>query len=226
MGSDDPARRLEHFRHRTLRELEYQLRVGRLPREEYLRRTTLARRAVSPGDLRPLIEDLAGAPGPGDGATPTAAPAPATPPAPAAPPAPSVPAVSRRDDHRGADARRREDADLVLAIMSGTRRSGVWRPRETLHAVSVMGGVQLDLRDAILRDGTTRVHAFALMGGITIIVPPHVRVTVRGVGVMGSFGRTPRTTPDADAPHVRIDGLAVMGGVDVKVRDPNDPDEA
>jgi hypothetical protein len=226
MSADDPARRLEHFRHRTLRELEYQLRVGRLPREEYVRRTTLARRAVSPGDLRPLIEDLARSPGPSGVATPASPAAPTTSSVPAAPPAPSARSVSRDGTDRVAEGRRRDDANLVLAFMSGSRRSGVWHPREVVHAVSVMGGVKLDLRDAVLRDGTTRVHVFALMGGVTIIVPPDVRVTVRGLGLMGRFGRTPRTSPDADAPHVRIDGLAVMGGVDVKVRDPNDPDEA
>lgn len=226
MSPDEPARRLEHFRHRTLRELEYQLQVGRLPREEYVRRTTLARRAGSPGDLRPLIEDLARSPGPAGVAMSGTPPAPAAPPAPSAPPAAHARSVSRRGVDRVADGRRRDDADLVIAFMSGSHRSGVWHPRETLHAVSIMGGVKLDLRDAILRDGTTRVHALALMGGITILVPPDVRVTVRGLGLMGSFGRTPRTSPDPDAPHIRIDGLAVMGGVAVKVRDPNDPDEA
>jgi len=218
MSADEPAHRLEHFRHRTLRELEYQLRQGRLGRDEYDRRVSLARRATSPGDLRTLIVDLAAAT---DRAAVAASPAPETslavPEAPAAPAEPAGGAASQ--SATTAPWRNEPESELVFAVLSGSMRTGAWHPPEHVNAFALMGGVKLDFRDAVLAHDVTRVHAWTLMGGITILVPPDVHVTVRGVGLMGGFGRTRRApvAPPA-APRIHVDGLALMGGVDVKVR--------
>lgn len=195
MSADEPRRRFEHFRHRTLRELEYQKSVGRLESDEFERRSALARRAASAVDLRPLLEDLAvGA---------------------------DRPPVARATEARTTSMPRPAggDSDFALAVMSSAVREGRWTPPRTVHALALMGGVKLDFRDADLLEGTTHVHAWAIMGGVTVIVPPDVQVIVKGVGFMGGFGRTRRGAAAPDAPCIRIDGFALMGGVDVKVRD-------
>src|SRR5581483_1799639 len=43
---------------------------------------------------------------------------------------------------------RRRGTRWVVAVMSGAKRTGRWRPGERSVALSVMGGVKLDLRDA------------------------------------------------------------------------------
>ena len=80
-----------------------------------------------------------------------------------------------------------------------------------------MGGVELDFREADLLDETD-VVVFACMGGIKITVPDDIDVEVNGIGFMGGFEHVSRHEPDADRPRLRIRGLALMGGVSVKVK--------
>lgn len=85
-----------------------------------------------------------------------------------------------------------------------------------------MGGNDLDLRNATLSAHETVINAFAVMGGIDIIVPDDVRVIDDGIGVMGGFelrddpsSTTSHDHLPSDAPLVRVRGLALMGGVDI-----------
>lgn len=202
MSRTDPARTLEHFRHRTLAELEHQLDAQQLPRDEYDRRVSLALQASSPGDLKPLVSDLLSAPDPERAGH----------------------SSQIRVSDSGADG-----TDYAFALMSGSVREGAWEPAETIIAVAIMGHVRLDFRDAALLEGITTVHACAVMGGISVIAPPDVHVSVSGIGLMGGFGRLERTPPPPGAPCIHVDGVAIMGGVEVKVResgvDPDEPEE-
>ena len=65
-------------------------------------------------------------------------------------------------------------------------------------------------------------NAVAIMGGIDIIVPDDVRVIDDGIGIMGGFGiedhpscTVPVAQLPADAPVIRVRGLALMGGVGI-----------
>jgi predicted membrane protein len=49
----------------------------------------------------------------------------------------------------------------------------------------MIGGVQLDLRHARFGGLAATIHAYALMGGIEIIVPEDIEVDV--AGLMGGF---------------------------------------
>ncbi|WP_110079536.1 DUF1707 SHOCT-like domain-containing protein [Actinokineospora spheciospongiae] len=106
----------------------------------------------------------------------------------------------------------------AVAIMSGAQRTGVWTVPPTFNAVAVMGGVELDLTHARFEDRETTIQAFALMGGVEIIVPPDITVHVDGAGFMGGFGggRVSNQVGPPGAPVLRITGFALMGGVDVR----------
>ncbi len=186
---------LDQFKRRTVAELSHRLERGDLERPEYDRRVAMARRADSPGALKSLLVDLEREPGPTRVQRATA----------------PVPVRSSG-----------EESEFVLAIMSGTTRSGHWEPPESIQCLAIMGGVDLDLRDAALLDGLTDVTAIAIMGGVRVIVPPDVHVTVSGFGLLGGFGRVDNRAMDPGAPHVRVGGLALMGGVDVKVAAPGE----
>ena len=95
---------------------------------------------------------------------------------------------------------------VALAIMGGFDRSGSWIVPRHLRVVAVMGGGQLDLRTAKLGAGITEIEIFTFWGGVEIFVPTGVRVEVNGAAA----------TESPEAPVLRISGLAVMGGVDVK----------
>jgi hypothetical protein len=108
--------------------------------------------------------------------------------------------------------------DRAVAMMGGVERRGVWVVPETFSVFCLMGGAELDLRQATFsaREVTLRINAF--MGGATIIVNRSTNVIVHGVGIMGGFS-APRSDPEvqltADSPTVHVRGVAIMGGVRV-----------
>jgi hypothetical protein len=112
------------------------------------------------------------------------------------------------------------ERQVVLAVLGGAERKGVWTPPRQLHVFAVMGGVELDFREARFGPGVTEVTCFAMMGGIEMVVPPGVRVESNGMGLMGGFSHSGSAEPptDPDAPVLRIGGVAIMGGVELDVR--------
>ena len=107
--------------------------------------------------------------------------------------------------------------DWVVAVFSGARRSGPWRPGDPSRAVAVFGGCQLDLTGIDL-EPETHLVAVAVFGGVEVLVPEGVAVDLGGFAVLG--GREDRTSSHQEpgAPVVRIDCRAFMGGVTVRTR--------
>jgi hypothetical protein len=115
-----------------------------------------------------------------------------------------------------------EESDgRVLAILGGSERKGYWEPPIHLRVYALLGGVELDFREASLFEGETVVEIFALMGGANITVPPDIHIRTSGTGVMGGFTSIEHHAPDADAPTLHIKGVAVMGGVEIIVKKPS-----
>ena len=107
---------------------------------------------------------------------------------------------------------------IVAAVMGGAERKGSWTPARETTVVAFMGGVCLDFREAHLGPGVTEVNVLAIMGGVEIIVPAGMHVESSGIGIMGGFehsgrGRFP---VDSTVPVLRITGLALMGGVEIR----------
>jgi hypothetical protein len=103
-----------------------------------------------------------------------------------------------------------------FAMMSGSRRRGRWTVPRRYTATAVMGGIELDLRDALLEERDVTIWAWACMGGIEIKVPADVEVDVTGLALMGGFEDGCGVSAPPGAPVVRVKGLALMGGVDVR----------
>jgi len=103
-----------------------------------------------------------------------------------------------------------------LAILSGARRAGRWVVPPSYVAVAVMGGVELDLREAQFSQPEVTIHAYTVMGGIEITVPEDVDVDVSGVAFMGGFDHNASGPGVPGAPRLRVLGFALMGGVEVR----------
>jgi DUF1707 SHOCT-like domain len=103
-----------------------------------------------------------------------------------------------------------------IAIMSGARRMGSWVVPRSYVAVAVMGGIEIDLREARYSDPEVTLHAYTLMGGIQITVPEDVDVDVSGFACMGGFDHHASGPGAPGAPRVKVIGCAVMGGVEVR----------
>jgi hypothetical protein len=105
---------------------------------------------------------------------------------------------------------------LCVAILSGARRRGPWVVPNVFTAVAFMGGVDIDLREAKFSERTVKIHAFALMGGINIVVPDDIEVDVGGIGFMGGFDHKASRSGVPGSPLLQVNGFAMMGGVTVK----------
>jgi hypothetical protein len=115
--------------------------------------------------------------------------------------------------------RRRPASRWTVAVMGGATKRGRWRIEGRTRAVAVMGGCHLDLRRAELAGSEVTIEAYAIMGGIEIVVPENVEVELSGIAIMGGKDHRPgRREPPPGAPVVRVRALAVMGGVSVKTK--------
>jgi hypothetical protein len=119
---------------------------------------------------------------------------------------------------RGPQDRRPHDDTLVhgFALMGGTAlvsASPVFRGGD-LNAV--MGGCELDLRQAQLEGGEAVIDTFALWGGVEIRVPESWKVVGKVVPIMGGFEDKSRPPQSETAPRLVIRGVAIMGAVEVK----------
>ena len=110
-----------------------------------------------------------------------------------------------------------------LAIMSGFDRRGVWVVPENMTVLALMGGAELDLRQAKFAAKEVVITINAIMGGATVIVGPRTNVQMEGTGIMGGYsGPSGLVEADLDAssPLVRIKGFAIWGGVSVERKHP------
>jgi Domain of unknown function (DUF1707)/Cell wall-active antibiotics response 4TMS YvqF len=106
----------------------------------------------------------------------------------------------------------------AVAILGGFTRRGDWVVPKDFNAFMLMGGGEIDLREARFAEREVSIHIVAIMGGCEIIVPEDATVRVTGVGIMGAFDHTGSGTGSPDGPVITVNGVAIMGGVDVKRR--------
>jgi hypothetical protein len=165
---------------------------GRLTMDELDERLDAVYAAKTYAELEPITHDL-----PDSGATYTPAPAPA----------------ATHDPARfGAEA----TSHGAVAIMGGFSRKGDWVVPKEFTAFMLMGGGEIDMRDARFAEREVSIHIVAIMGGCEVIVPEDAQVRVTGVGIMGAFEHSGSGGGSPDGPMITIDGVAFMSGVDVK----------
>lgn len=104
----------------------------------------------------------------------------------------------------------------MVAIMGGSHRRGRFRASGTVNAVNIMGGDEIDLREAEIEGGELTLKVVSVMGGSNIYVPESVEVDVGGVSIMGGNQEHGRMTrPRRGAPIIRIRAFNLMGGINV-----------
>ena len=111
---------------------------------------------------------------------------------------------------------RRKPVRWMVAIMSGSHRKGRFRAVGKINAVAIMGGDDIDLREAEIEGGELTINLFSLMGGANIYVPDSVEVEVSGFSLMG--GNTElgsQRSPRPGAPVINIRAWNVMGGATI-----------
>jgi hypothetical protein len=186
---------LEDDREQIVQVLSVHFASGNLEMDELEDRLAAVYRAQSRPELERLVFDLPALPPTVDpGGSPQLAPSSSVPP-------------------RG----------VLVAVMGGGSRRGNWMVPRHLKIYAVMGGYELDMREAIFAPGVTDIEVFAMMGGVDILVPPGVRVEVMGAGIMGGFDVSAgdASTYSESGPILRLSGVAIMGGVGASRKEPS-----
>ena len=78
---------------------------------------------------------------------------------------------------------------------------------------AIMGGCELDLREARMAGDEAHIAAFALWGGIEIRVPREWLVLNESSALMGGVDDATRPHPGANRPRLVVRGFALMGGI-------------
>lgn len=114
---------------------------------------------------------------------------------------------------------RRATTSTVLSIMAGAGRKGRWRCGERVVAVAVMGGCYIDFRGAEIDAPVVHVTAVAVMGGIDIVVPEGIEVSLDGLPIMGGKNIQVKNVPTLPgSPRIFVHAFPIMGGVNVRSR--------
>ena len=166
---------------------------GRLTLEEHDERIDQLMAAKTFDDLIPITRDLVIV------GTPTPVPAPQ--------------ATSRFTiDTTG----QQSEPDRMIAIFGGVTRTGRWRVRKNIQALTLFGGTDLDLRDAIFEAPVVEISGFWCFGGLDIKVPEGIEVRDQTAGIFGGTDVRDIGDPAPGAPTLVIKGVSLFGGVSVR----------
>ncbi|MEV7288038.1 DUF1707 domain-containing protein [Streptomyces sp. NPDC093252] len=192
MTDDAPELRASDAdRERVAEILRDALAEGRLDMTEFEERLDRTYQARTYGELAPITRDL-----------------------------PGVSLVKGPEEGRGWAGRVTRGAGSStwgVAVLSAFQRKGRWTVPERFNSVAFWGGGEIDLREADFAEREVVINCVAVMGGVTVIVPPGVEVVVRGIGVMGGFDHREDGVPgEPGAPRVVVTGFAFWGGVQIE----------
>lgn len=150
---------------------------------------------------------------------------------------PSAPRLPANDDQGRSEAAESapEDADQaaksdtsdllndnkidVFTLLGGSQYVSRSQKLKGGNVLCVLGGAELDLREADTEDQVLTIDVLAFMGGAEIRIPAHWQVTVKAFSLLGGISN--RTTCLADkmgvpSKHLVITGFAIMGGIELK----------
>ncbi|MEU3020623.1 MULTISPECIES: DUF1707 domain-containing protein [unclassified Nocardiopsis] len=187
------------------------LAEGRISPVEHEERLDTLYRAKTIGELAPITADLPSGASPGFPGTPGF---------------PGVASSERTDSGMeilGSEARdlagQSKGSENLVAVFGGCERRGRWLVEPRTNVSVLCGGVELDLREAVLSQHEVTIQVAVIMGGLDITVPHGVRVINNTSAILGGtdLHGTDQVT-DPNAPVVRLTGTCMLGGVDVKAK--------
>jgi hypothetical protein len=102
-----------------------------------------------------------------------------------------------------------------VSPIGGLTVRGPWRMERHVIVASIIGGAELDLRQAELAAPEVTLTQVSVLGGVRITVPDGVRVDRSGFNLIGGtrVGRGPEPGPGAPTIHIRA--FSLLGGVEV-----------
>jgi predicted membrane protein len=122
----------------------------------------------------------------------------------------------RRSSAARSSGSREDDLD-AFAIFAGLNRRIESQNFHGGKATAIMGGIELDLSKVRLAEPKVRLELTAIMGGIDIKVPRHIRVELHGNPVLGGIENKHNYEPGAGTEQtLSLKATAIMGGIEIK----------
>src|SRR5262245_671724 len=104
----------------------------------------------------------------------------------------------------------------AIAVLGGVVRKCNSKDFQGGELTAIMGGCEIDLREADIQSEEAVINTFAWWGGIEIKVPEDWTVISSGFPLMGGFADTTRPPQEGPKKRLVIKGFAIMGGVEIK----------
>src|SRR5215831_10683173 len=99
-----------------------------------------------------------------------------------------------------------------ISPIGGLSVSGPWRMERSVIVVSLIGGADLDLSQAQLAAPEVTLTKVSLVGGVSIGVPPGIRVNTSGFSLLCGTSVDSGPEPGPGAPTVHIRAFSLLGG--------------
>jgi len=99
-----------------------------------------------------------------------------------------------------------------ISPIGGLRVSGPWRMERSVIVVTLIGGADLDLSQAQLAAPEVTLTKVSLLGGVSVAVPPGIRVDASGFSLIGGTSVDAGPEPGPGAPTVHVRAFSLLGG--------------
>jgi predicted membrane protein len=118
--------------------------------------------------------------------------------------------------YRARAVARESDFLTSVAVFGGRDERSTSRAFHGADLTAAFGGVELDLRDAVVEHPPATINASALFGGVDLIVPREWNVRVDVLPLFGAAeDERPRREEEHDEVDLVVTGFALFGGVSV-----------
>ena len=102
-------------------------------------------------------------------------------------------------------------------ILRGSQEFEAPRGERLLRISTLAAKTIVDMGDWALEELPEEIDVLCGLGLVELHLPGDIRVDFRGAGIFGAFGGNARHTHPIPGTPVVVRGLAVLGGVDVRV---------
>nr|WP_320131682.1 LiaF domain-containing protein [uncultured Holophaga sp.] len=122
--------------------------------------------------------------------------------------------------HRNVPVELKQSQDFLqgTAILSGFKQQVTSSDFKGGELTAIMGGFEVDLRQASMVQETARLDVFALFGGGEIRVPEGWNISIQTTAIAGGIHHkaVPAASGGAARPTLVLTGLVLFGGAEVK----------
>ena len=108
--------------------------------------------------------------------------------------------------------------EVLMNIFGGGNRSGRWLVPERIQSFSLFGGSNIDFTDAEFSHQNVTIEVYCLFGGDNIFIPDNINVISKVFCIFGGVDNVTPSIADRHAPTIIIEGIAIFGGIDIKVK--------